>query len=161
MGLRIGIGHDTHRLGAARPLRLGGVEIPGAPSGLVGHSDADALLHAVTDAILGAAGLGDIGEHFSDTDPRWHNADSGDLLRAALANLPAGTRTVNLDCIVHAEQPKLSPFKAAIRRRLAELLHVSEARINVKAKTGERVGPIGEGLAIAAEAVVLLEIPGE
>jgi 2-C-methyl-D-erythritol 2,4-cyclodiphosphate synthase len=160
MGYRIGIGHDTHRLGAERPLRLGGVEIPGSP-GLVGHSDADALLHAVTDAVLGAAGLGDIGEHFPDTDPANKNADSAVLLTKALALLPAGTRVVNLDCIVHAERPKLSAYKAAIRDRLAELLGVPAARVNVKAKTGERVGPVGRGEALQAEAVALLEIPGD
>ena len=159
MGLRIGIGHDTHRLGADRPLRLGGVEIPGS-SGLIGHSDADALLHAVIDAVLGAAGLGDLGEHFPDSDPRFKNADSAALLTAALAKLPAGSRVVNLDCIVHAEAPKLTPHKPALRRRLAELLGAAETTINVKAKTGERVGPVGRGEAIAAEAVLLMDIPG-
>ncbi len=160
MGLRVGIGHDTHRLGAERPLRLGGVEIPGSP-GLVGHSDADALLHAVTDAILGAAGLGDIGELFPDTDPANKDADSAVLLAKAFARLPVGTRVLNLDCIVHAERPKLSAYKAAMRVRLAELLGVPATRVNVKAKTGERVDPVGRGKAIQAEAVVLLEIPGD
>ena len=160
MGFRIGIGHDTHRLGAERPLQLGGVEVPHS-SGLVGHSDADALLHAVTDALLGAAGLGDIGELFPDTDPANKDADSAVLLAQAFAALPAGTRVVNLDCIVHAERPKLSAYKTAMRVRLAELLGVPAARVNVKAKTGERVGAVGRGEAIQAEAVVLLEIPGE
>ena len=142
-------------------MRLGGIDVP-ATAQAVGHSDADVLLHALTDALLGAASLGDIGEMFPNTDPANLGRDSGEMLTLAWQAV-RGQRfqIVNLDCIVHAEQPKLSPFKAAIRRRLAELLHVSEARINVKAKTGERVGPIGEGLAIAAEAVVLLEIPGE
>jgi len=155
--LRVGIGHDTHRLTPGGPLRLGGIDIPHDHQ-LVGHSDADALLHAVTDALLGAAGLGDIGELFPDNDPANRGRDSGEMLSLALDRVgEAGFRVVNIDTIVFAEQPKLSRFKPLIEGRLAELLGIESSRVNVKAKTGERVGPIGRQEAITAECVALLE----
>jgi 2-C-methyl-D-erythritol 2,4-cyclodiphosphate synthase len=154
---RVGLGHDTHRLAANRPLILGGVAIE-FDRGLLGHSDADILLHAVTDAILGGAGLGDIGEAFPDTDPAYAGIDSAILLTRALERVTAaGWRIVNLDCTIFAERPKLAPYKPAIRRRLAELLGVPVEAINVKAKTGEQVGPVGREEAMEADAVVLLE----
>ncbi len=155
--LRIGIGHDTHRLTPGGPLRLGGIDIPHDHQ-LVGHSDADVLLHAVTDALLGAAGLGDIGELFPDTDPANRGRDSGEMLATALGHVrQAGFAVVNLDTIVFAEQPKLSRYKPLIEMRLAELLEIESSCVNVKAKTGERVGPVGRQEAIVAECVVLLE----
>ena len=157
MELRVGLGHDLHRLAPGRPLVLGGVAVE-FERGPVGHSDADVLLHAVTDALLGAAGLGDIGEWFPDTDERWAGADSAVLLSHALeAVAKREWRIVNLDCTISAERPKLTPHKPAIRARLAELLEISPEAVNVKAKSGEQVGPIGRGEAIAADAVVLLE----
>jgi len=155
--LRVGIGHDTHRLTAGGPLRLGGVDIPHDHQ-LVGHSDADVLLHAVTDALLGAAGLGDIGELFPDNDPANRGRDSGEMLSAALDLVhEARYRVVNIDAIVFAEQPKLSRFKPLIEARIAELLRIESEQVNIKAKTGERVGPIGRQEAIVAECIVLLE----
>ena len=155
--MRVGIGHDTHRLAEGRPLLLGGVRVAHS-RGLVGHSDADVVLHAVTDALLGAAGLGDIGDAYPDTDPAWRGADSARFLRETLARLNRdGWRVVNLDVIVFAQEPKLGPVKAAIRRSLAELLSVDAAVVNVKAKTGERVGHIGRAEAIACQAVVLID----
>lgn len=152
---RVGLGHDRHRLAAGRPLILGGVRIEFA-LGLEGHSDADVLLHAVTDALLGAVGAGDIGELFPNTDPRWKDADSKVFLIAALNEVRRrGYRVANLDCTIHAERPKLSPYKDAIACRLAELLEVGRDQINVKAKTGEGVGPVGTSEAIDADAVVL------
>jgi len=157
VSIRVGSGHDTHRLAEGRPLILGGVRID-HPKGLVGHSDADAVLHAVTDALLGAAGLGDIGDLFPDTDPRWKDADSRLFLAEALALLnQRGWRVVNLDVTVFAQEPKLGPVKAAIRARLATLIGLPEDSVNVKAKTGERVGHIGRGEAIGCHAVVLIE----
>lgn len=156
MEVRVGLGHDRHRLAPGRPLILGGVRIE-HELGLDGHSDADVLLHAITDALLGALGLGDIGEWFPNTDPRWQGADSVIFLQAATGEIRGrGWEIGNLDCTVHAERPKLSPLKPAIRSRLAELLAIPEDRINVKAKTGERVGPVGRQEAIDADAVVLL-----
>jgi 2-C-methyl-D-erythritol 2,4-cyclodiphosphate synthase len=155
--LRVGIGHDTHRLAAGGPLRLGGVDIPHDRT-LVGHSDADVLLHAVTDAMLGAAALGDIGEHFPDTAPENRGRDSADMLLRTLGLVKtAGYRVVNLDSIVFAQRPKLSPYKEAIRARLAELLDVPIEHVGVKAKTGEGVDAVGREEAIMAQAVVLLE----
>jgi 2-C-methyl-D-erythritol 2,4-cyclodiphosphate synthase len=155
--LRVGIGHDTHRLVEGRPLVLGGVRIE-HDRGLLGHSDADVVLHAVADALLGAAALGDIGELFPDTDPRWAGLDSSRLLREVLGRvLNAGWRPVNCDVIVHAQRPKLSAHKPALRASLARLLDLPADAVNVKAKTGEHVGPIGRGEAIACEAAVLLE----
>lgn len=125
---------------------------------MVGHSDADVLLHAITDALLGAAALGDIGELFPDTDPANERRDSAEMLAAAYRRVEqAGWQIVNLDCIVFAQLPKLSPYKDSIRRRIAEILHVQAEQIGVKAKTGEHVGPVGRGEAIQCEAVVLVE----
>ncbi|MCA9076625.1 MAG: 2-C-methyl-D-erythritol 2,4-cyclodiphosphate synthase [Planctomycetaceae bacterium] len=153
---RVGLGHDTHRTIEGRPLILGGVTIP-SDSGLDGHSDADVLLHAITDAILGAAGLGDIGEWFPDTSAEFAGADSGELLSRVMAEVAGqGWAVVNLDCTIFAERPKLSQHKQAIELKIAALLKVDPAAINVKAKTGERVGPVGRGEAMEAQAVVLL-----
>ena len=155
--MRIGIGHDTHRLARGRPLRLGGVDVE-HDMGLVGHSDADVLLHAVIDALLGAAALDDIGQMFPDTDPANRQRDSAEMLAlAASAVAKAGWQVVNLDCVVHAERPKFSPYKAEIRRRMAEILDLDVDQIGLKAKTGEKVGPIGREEVIQAECVVLLE----
>jgi 2-C-methyl-D-erythritol 2,4-cyclodiphosphate synthase len=155
--MRVGIGHDTHRLAEGRPLILGGVRID-HPRGLAGHSDADVVLHAVTDALLGAAGLGDIGDAYPDTDPAWRDADSTVFLGATLARLnQAGWRVVNLDVIVFAQEPKLGPVKGQIRHNLARLLGLDAGAVNVKAKTGEKVGHIGRAEAIACQAVVLIE----
>ncbi len=155
--IRIGIGHDTHRLEAGRPLILGGVRIEHA-RGLVGHSDADVVLHALTDALLGAAGLGDIGDAFPDTDPAFKDADSQLFVRHALGRLNRdGWRVVNVDVIVFAQQPKLGPVKDQVRGSLAELLGLDRDRVNVKAKTGEHVGHIGRGEALACQVVALIE----
>lgn len=153
---RVGLGHDTHRLAPNRALILGGVKID-HPTGLLGHSDADIVLHAVTDALLGAAGLGDIGEVFPDTDPANKDVDSRVFLEQTLSRVRAeGWRVVNLDCTIFAQRPKLSPHKPAIRQKLAELLGLPVEAVNVKAKTGEHVGPIGLEEAMSADAVVLL-----
>lgn len=153
---RIGEGWDVHALVPGRALILGGVHVP-YHSGLLGHSDADALLHAITDALLGAAGLGDIGTHFPDTDERFAGADSGVLLAEALrAVQAAGFAVGNVDATVVAQAPKLAPYKAAMRERIAQLLQVPVERVNVKAKTAERLGPVGQGLSIEARAVALL-----
>jgi 2-C-methyl-D-erythritol 2,4-cyclodiphosphate synthase len=155
--MRIGIGHDTHRLEAGRPLLLGGVRVP-HPRGLAGHSDADVVLHAVADALLGAAGLGDIGDLYPDDDPRWKDADSALFLLETLTRLNRdGWRVVNLDVIIFAQEPKLGPVKVAVRDRLAGLLGLEAGAVNVKAKTGERVGHIGRAEAIACQAVVLID----
>lgn len=153
---RIGLGHDTHRLGPGRPLILGGVTVP-FEQGLIGHSDADVLLHALTDALLGAVGLGDIGEWFPNTDDQWKAADSRVFVEEALrAVRDRGWEIVNLDCTIFAERPKLLDHKPAIRSNLAKLLDISPEQINVKAKTGEKVGPIGRGESISADTIVLL-----
>lgn len=152
----VGIGYDTHRLAPGRRLILGGVEIP-HEQGLDGHSDADVLTHAVIDALLGAAGLGDIGEHFPDTDERWRDADSIELLQAVLAAVAdAGHEIVNVDCTVVMEAPRLAPHKPAIRARLAAALGLPEARVNVKASTGEGIGFVGRGEGVAALATASL-----
>lgn len=136
---------------------MGGIDVP-FERHLVGHSDADVLLHAVTDALLGAASLGDIGELFPDTDPAQRGRDSGEILREACQQVAAaGFEIINIDCIVFAQQPKLSPYKTAIRHRMAELLGLPDDCVGLKAKTGELVGPIGRGEAISAECVALLE----
>lgn len=154
---RVGLGHDTHRLAAGKPLVIGGVTIP-HDVGPVAHSDGDVLLHALTDALLGAAGLGDIGEWFPDTDPQYAGADSASLLRRTLLELyRRNWRVVNVDCTIHAERPRLSLHKRTIAARIAELLGVEVDFVNVKAKTGERVGPIGREEAIAADVVALIE----
>jgi 2-C-methyl-D-erythritol 2,4-cyclodiphosphate synthase len=153
---RVGLGHDTHRLAVGRPLVIGGVSID-HDRGPVGHSDGDVLLHAVTDAVLGALGLGDIGQWFPDDDPQWKDADSSRFLSDAVREMHSrGWSVGNLDCTVFAEKPKIAPHKSRICERLAELLEVSPEQINVKAKTGEQVGPIGQEDAIAADAIVLL-----
>jgi len=160
--MRIGLGEDTHRLTDGGPLRLGGVDIAHDRQ-TVGHSDADVLLHAVTDALLGAAGLADIGELFPNTAAENRGRDSAEMLRLAYEQVTqAGYRVVNLDCVVAAEQPKLAPHKERIRQRIAEILslptaQISADQINVKAKTGEGVGPVGEQQAIEARCVALLE----
>jgi 2-C-methyl-D-erythritol 2,4-cyclodiphosphate synthase len=154
---RIGSGHDTHRLAGGRPLILGGVNIPHA-RGLVGHSDADVVLHALTDALLGAAGLGDIGDAFPDTDPKWKGADSRLFLTETSAKLnQLGWSIVNLDVTIFAQEPKLGPLKSAIRESLAALLGLSLDSVNVKAKTGEKVGHIGRGEAIGCHVIVLID----
>lgn len=155
--MRVGIGHDTHRLEAGRPLILGGVRVEHA-RGLAGHSDADIVLHALTDALLGAAGLGDIGDLFPDTDPQYLNADSSLFVREALARLTrAGWRVVNVDVIIHAQEPKLGPIKQQIRANIAQLLGIATTDVNVKAKTGERVGHIGRAEALACQVVALID----
>ena len=157
MSLRVGIGHDTHRLGEGGPLVLGGLQLD-HDRHTIGHSDADVLLHSITDALLGAASLGDIGELFPDTDPANKGKDSAEMLQAAIAEVrDAGFKIVNLDCIVFAQRPKLSPHKPAIRDRIAEILAIDSTLVGVKAKTGESVGPIGREEAISAQVVVLLE----
>jgi 2-C-methyl-D-erythritol 2,4-cyclodiphosphate synthase len=158
--MRVGIGHDTHRLVAGRPLILGGVRIE-HPRGLDGHSDADVVLHALTDALLGAAGWGDIGDAYPDTDPAYRDCDSARFVREAQQRLHgAGWEVINADLIIFAQEPKLGPVKSAIRARLAELLGVGPEAVNVKAKTGERVGAIGRSEAIGCQAVVLIDRPG-
>jgi 2-C-methyl-D-erythritol 2,4-cyclodiphosphate synthase len=153
----VGLGYDSHRLTAGRRLVIGGVHIP-HEQGLDGHSDADVLAHALIDALLGAAGLGDIGQHFPDTDERWRDADSIELLRAVVAMLDGeGLRVVNVDCTVLMEQPKLSPHRQAIRERVAGVLALDERRVNVKASTGERIGFVGRGEGVAALAVASVE----
>jgi 2-C-methyl-D-erythritol 2,4-cyclodiphosphate synthase len=155
--MRIGSGHDTHRLEPGYPLILGGVRIE-HPRGLAGHSDADVVLHALTDALLGAAGLGDIGDAYPDTDPAYRGQDSAFFVTDTLTRLrQRGLAVVNVDVTIFAQEPKLGPVKATIRTNLARLLSVSEDRVNVKAKTGERVGHIGRAEAIACHAVVLLD----
>jgi 2-C-methyl-D-erythritol 2,4-cyclodiphosphate synthase len=151
-----GIGWDSHRLVAGRPLILGGIEIP-HPEGLAGHSDADVLTHAVIDALLGAAGLGDIGRHFPDTDPRYAGADSLGLLRTALAAVgEEGWAVVHVDATVVMERPKLAPHRDAIRDSLAGVLGLEPRRVNVKASTGEGMGFVGRGEGVAALAVATL-----
>ena len=154
--LRIGEGWDIHALAAGRRLVLGGVEVPHT-LGLVGHSDADVLLHAITDALLGAAALGDIGRHFPDTDERFRDADSIALLAEAARRVRAeGWRIVNIDSTVIAQAPRLAPHIPAMCARIAAALEVEGAQVNVKAKTAERLGPVGEGRAMEARAVALL-----
>jgi 2-C-methyl-D-erythritol 2,4-cyclodiphosphate synthase len=150
------MGHDTHRLVEGRPLILGGVRID-HPRGLMGHSDADVVLHAVADALLGASAMGDIGELFPDTDPQWKGLDGGVLLNEVMDRVTRGGWKVgNCDVVIHAQEPKLTPHKPAIRENLARLLQVEPSDVNIKAKTGEHVGPIGRGEAIACEVIILL-----
>ena len=154
--LRIGEGWDTHPLVTGRPLVLGGVTIPHS-HGLLGHSDADALLHAITDALLGAAGLGDIGQHFPDTEAQFLGADSVRLLQAAAARVrAAGYQLINIDSTIVAQAPKMAPHIGAMRSCIAAALGLTEDAVNVKAKTAEKMGPVGEGRAIEARAVCLL-----
>ncbi len=154
--LRIGEGWDTHALVAGRPLVLGGVIIPHS-HGLLGHSDADALLHAITDALFGAAGLGDIGRHFPDTDANFEGADSLALLIEAVRRVrAAGFEPINVDSTIVAQAPKMASHIPAMRERIAAALGLATDAVNVKAKTAEKMGPVGEGLAIEARAVCLL-----
>jgi len=155
--VRVGIGFDIHRLAPGRPLILAGVKVP-ADRGPVAHSDGDVVLHAVADAVLGAAALGDLGEHFPDTDAAWAGAASGDILRRVVEMATAaGYRPAGADVNVLLERPKLAPHKAAMRDRLAELLGLEAGRVSVKARTLEGLGPIGDGEAVAAQAVVVLK----
>ena len=157
MSIRIGEGWDIHALVEGRPLMLGGVHVPYS-KGLLGHSDADALLHAITDALFGAAGMGDIGTHFPDTDASFKGADSAVLLAEAARRVRAqGYSIGNVDSTIIAQAPKLAPHMGAMRTRIAEILGVASDCVNVKAKTAEKMGPVGEGLAIEARAVVLLQ----
>ena len=155
--LRIGQGFDVHALVTGRPLIIGGVTIP-FDKGLDGHSDADVLLHAITDAILGAAGLGDIGQHFPDTDAAFKGADSQALLREAAARVrSAGFTVVNIDCTIIAQAPKMAPHVTAMAANIAAACGIEAANVNVKAKTTERLGFTGRGEGIAAEAIALIE----
>jgi 2-C-methyl-D-erythritol 2,4-cyclodiphosphate synthase len=155
--MRAGIGFDSHRLEPGRRLILGGVEIEESEVGLAGHSDADVLTHAVIDALLGAAGLGDIGEHFPDTDERWRDADSIELLRTVAGMLSdAGYTPVNIDATVACEAPKLSPFRDEMRARLGDAIGLEPGAVNVKFTTGEGMGFVGRGEGIAALAIATL-----
>ncbi|MDH5526556.1 MAG: 2-C-methyl-D-erythritol 2,4-cyclodiphosphate synthase [Nitrospirota bacterium] len=154
--MRIGIGYDIHPFAGGRSLILGGVDIP-HPQGLAGHSDADALAHAVADAVLGALGLGDIGRHFPDTDPAWAGADSiGLLARVADHMQQAGYRIGNVDAVIIAQAPKMAPHVAAMQNNLAQTLGCAPEQVNVKATTHERLGTLGRGEGIAVQAVCLL-----
>jgi 2-C-methyl-D-erythritol 2,4-cyclodiphosphate synthase len=159
--IRTGFGVDSHRLEPGRPLILGGVDIP-HEEGLAGHSDADVLSHAIIDALLGAAGLGDIGQHFPDTDERFKNADSLELLRTVVVFLEDnGFRIVHVDATVMMERPKLSPYRDPMRQTLADALRIGLGHVNVKATTGERMGFIGRGEGVAAMAIATLDRPEE
>ena len=154
--MRIGSGIDVHAFGPGDFVMLGGVRVPYS-RGVVAHSDGDVVLHALCDALLGAAGLGDIGQHFKDSDPQWKGADSARFVRAVLEMLRGlRLRVANVDVTVLAEAPKVAPFRDEMRRRIAQLLEVSEHHVNVKATTTERLGFLGRGEGIAAQAVVLL-----
>jgi 2-C-methyl-D-erythritol 2,4-cyclodiphosphate synthase len=158
MSSRSGIGYDSHRLEAGRRLVLGGVEVPGAERGLAGHSDADVLTHAVIDALLGAAGLGDIGQHFPDTDERWRDADSLDLLSQVCVFLEEhGFDVTHVDATVICEAPKLGPLRDDMRRSLASVIGVPARSVNVKFTTNEGMGAIGRGEGIAVMAVATVE----
>ncbi len=155
--MRIGFGYDSHRFKEGRRLVLGGVEFPGE-TGLAGHSDADVLIHAIIDAILGAAALGDIGSHFPDTDMRWQGADSTELLAAAVKEVRgAGYQIGNIDATVLCERPKLRPVVELVRERLAVVMNVGKGRISVKGKTNEKMDDVGAGLGIEVHVVCLLE----
>ena len=155
--MRIGFGYDSHRFEEGRPLFLGGVRLPGE-TGLKGHSDADVVIHAVIDALLGAAALGDIGSHFPDTDAKWKGADSSLLLESVVKEIHnAGYRVGNIDVTVICERPKLRPHVEAIRSRLAELLSVRVTAVSVKGKTNEKMDDVGAGVGIETHCVALLE----
>lgn len=155
--MRIGFGYDSHRFAEGRRLVLGGVEFPGE-TGLAGHSDADVLVHAIIDALLGAAALGDIGSHFPDTDARWQDADSTALLAAVVKEIRgAGYKIGNIDATVVCERPKLRPVVDLMRARLAAVMNVGTGRISIKGKTNEKLDDVGAGLGIAVHAVCLLE----
>jgi 2-C-methyl-D-erythritol 2,4-cyclodiphosphate synthase len=156
MRMRVGCGFDVHALVAGRQLVIGGVRID-HPRGLLAHSDGDVLLHAIADAVLGAAGMGDIGHLFPDADPRWRGADSRALLRQVMVRATAaGWRVENVDCTVIAQVPKIAPHAAAMRAAIAQDLSIDPAAVNIKGKTTERLGFTGRGEGIAAQAVVLL-----
>ncbi|MFN0244715.1 MAG: 2-C-methyl-D-erythritol 2,4-cyclodiphosphate synthase [Planctomycetota bacterium] len=157
MSTRIGLGFDVHRLVAGRPCILGGVRIP-HPSGPLGHSDGDALLHAISDALLGAAGLDDLGTLFPDTDPRWSGADSAQILAAVVQRVhAAGFRVASLDAVIATEGPRIAPHRAAMRARIAELVGLASDAVNVKGKTLEGLGALAGGQGVAVQAVCLLE----
>ena len=159
--MRIGVGYDLHRLEPGRKLILGGVEIP-FDKGLAGHSDADILMHALTDALLGAAGLGDIGELFPPTDPQWKDADSELFLAEAREVIEGyGYQIANIDAVLIIERPKILPHRDAIRKNLARILDIEPGQIGLKAKTSETVGPAGRGEAAECHAVVLIERPAD
>lgn len=154
--IRVGLGYDLHRLVEGRKLILGGVEFP-FEKGEDGHSDGDVLLHAITDAILGASGLGDIGSYFPPEDPQWKGADSAQLLRAVLKDVyAAGWKIENLDCVIKLEKPKFLTRRQEVINSIASILNVNSDRVFVKAKTGEKLPPVGTSEAVEAEAVVLL-----
>ena len=154
---RIGTGFDLHRLVEGRPCILGGVELP-HPSGPSGHSDGDAVLHAIADAVLGAAGLDDLGTLFSNKDPRWKDADSADLLAECMRRVhDAGWSLLNTDIVIATEGPRIAPHRAAMRARIAELLHVDAQQVNVKGKTLEGMGALAGGAGVAVQAVCLLQ----
>jgi 2-C-methyl-D-erythritol 2,4-cyclodiphosphate synthase len=159
--MRVGHGFDSHRFQEGRPLILGGVEIP-APRGLIGHSDADAVAHAVTDALLGAAGLGDIGRHFPPADPQWKDADSMQLLARVVRMLGARNfQVVNVDVTVVAEAPRIGPYADAVRGRLAAVLETPPDSVSIKGKTNEGMGWVGRGEGIAVWAVALVDRVGD
>ncbi len=159
MGLQVGIGYDVHRKAAGRPLVLGGVTIPG-DWGLEGHSDADVLLHAIADALLGAVALGDIGRHFPPGDPRWKDASSLELLRLTRALIAGhGATVVNVDATVVAEAPKIAPLREEMCRNIAQALRVGASQVSVKATTSEALGALGRGEGIAALAIAMVEMP--
>ena len=158
--MRIGYGYDSHRFASGRRLVLGGVEFPGE-EGLAGHSDADVLVHAIIDALLGAAALGDIGSHFPDTAPEWKDADSAKLLEAVMREIRiAGYQVANVDATVICERPKLYPHAELIRDRLANVMNIGKGRISVKGKTNEKMDDVGAGIGIEVHAVCLLEEQG-
>jgi 2-C-methyl-D-erythritol 2,4-cyclodiphosphate synthase len=154
---RVGLGHDTHQLAEGSSILLGGVRLEHSRR-LLGHSDADVLLHAIIDALLGATGLGDIGEFFPDTDSVNRNRDSSEMLQIVWNTVRSqGWRIANIDTIIFAEQPQISPYKELIKNKIAQILEITPNQIGVKAKTGEKVGMIGREEAISAECIVLLE----
>jgi 2-C-methyl-D-erythritol 2,4-cyclodiphosphate synthase len=156
INFRIGEGWDVHALVPGRPLVIGGVTIP-HPVGLLGHSDADVLLHAITDALLGAAALGDIGAHFPDTDPVFRGADSLRLLAEAVRRVrQEGWKVGNIDCTVVAQAPRMAPYREAMRDAIARALGIEPGQVNVKAKTAEKLGPVGQGQSIKAHAISLI-----
>ncbi len=157
MSLRVGLGFDLHRLAPGRPCRLGGVELPHS-SGPVGHSDGDAVLHALADALLGAAGLEDLGTLYSHGDPRWKGADSASLLAEVVARVrAAGWKPVNADVVIATEGPRIAPHRGAMRERIASLLGLEPRAVNVKGKSLEGLGALANGAGVAAQAVCLLE----
>lgn len=156
MNVRVGLGFDLHRLEPGRPCILGGIELP-HPTGPLGHSDGDAVLHALSDALLGAAGLDDLGTLFSDKDPRWKGADSATLLSECLARVhAAGWHVVNADLVIATEGPRIAPHRAAMRARIASLLQVAPDAVNVKGKTLEGLGALAHGAGVAVQAVCLI-----